>query len=533
MAKSENINNIVIVGGGTAGWMTAAFLVKKYPDKNITVIESTDIPTVGVGESTLSGINDYLNILELEDKDWMKECNASYKLSIKFTDFYDKDSGGFHYPFGSPYVENTQWGLWDWQLFKNQYPDTPFEDFPKYYNPVSALYEKNKISKNINKEFDNYSFKNDCAYHFDAALFGRYMRDKYCKPKGVKHIFGTVKDINLYEDGIENLVLEDGSIYTADLFIDCTGFKSLLLGGALEEPFESKEDQLVNNRAWAVQLPYKDKEKELQPFTNGTAIENGWCWNIPLWSRLGTGYVYSDKYVDPETAQKEFKKYLMSDKMVVPRTKKDLEGLNFKDIKMRVGIHNRTWVKNVLAIGLSAGFIEPLESNGLYSVHVFLLKLMKILDLPKVNQTDKDFYNSATKGIFENFIQFVSMHYALSHRDDTKYWQDIQRRSFNKNLVTLQSDRSVGYFNFQDMFMFKGEFTELDAGINYIATGLKYQLLDDSFFMGKKKLYPYQDYKSIAKIIEANFLNRRKNWDDAAKNAPTLYEFLKEEIYKD
>jgi tryptophan halogenase len=106
------------------------------------------------------------------------------------------------------------------------------------------------------------------------------------------------------------VVLEDGSIYTADLFIDCTGFKSLLLGGALEEPFESKEDQLVNNRAWAIQLPYKDKEKELEPFTNGTAIENGWCWNIPLWSRLGTGYVYSDKYISDETALNEFKKHL-------------------------------------------------------------------------------------------------------------------------------------------------------------------------------------------------------------------------------
>jgi tryptophan halogenase len=223
----------------------------------------------------------------------------------------------------------------------------------------------------------------------------------------------------------------------------------------------------------------------------------------------------------------------MSDKMVVPRTEEDLEGLTFKDIKMRVGIHKRTWVKNVIGIGLSAGFIEPLESNGLYSVHVFLFKLLKILDLPKVNQTDKDFYNASTKGIFENFTQFVSMHYALSHRDDTKYWQDIQRRTFNKNIVTLESDRTVGYFSFQDNFMFKGEFDQLDAGINYVATGLKYQLLDDTFFRGKKKVYPDQDYEMLAKGIKVNFLNRKKKWDDAAKDAPTLYEFLKEEIYKD
>jgi flavin-dependent dehydrogenase len=533
MIRSSNIKKIVVVGGGTAGWMTAALLVKKYPEKDITVIEASEIPTVGVGESTLSGINEYLNLLELKDEDWMKECNASYKLSIKFTDFYDKDSGGFHYPFGSPYVENKKWGLWDWQLYKYKYPKTPSSDFPKYYNPVSALYENNKMSTNLNGQFDNYSFKYDAAYHFDAALFGRYMRDKYCKPKGIKHIFGTVKDINLNEDGIDNIVLEDGSIYTADLFIDCTGFKSLLLGGALNEPFESKEDQLVNNRAWAIQLPYKDKEKELEPFTNGTAIENGWCWNIPLWSRLGTGYVYSDKYVDPETAKEEFKKYLMSDKMVVPRTEQDLEGLTFKDIKMRVGIHKRTWVKNVLGIGLSAGFIEPLESNGLFSVHTFLFKLIKILDLPKINQTDKDFYNAATKGTFENFTQFVSLHYALSHRDDTKYWQDIQKRSFNKNLITLDPDRSVGYFSFQNDFMFNGEFSQIDAGINYIATGYNYQLLDHVFFLGKQKTFGYQNYDEIAKDIKANFINTKNKWEKAAKDCPSLYEFLKEEIYKD
>lgn len=531
--KSANIKDIVIVGGGTAGWMTAALLIKKYPEKSITVIESSDIPTVGVGESTLAGINDYLALLELQDKDWMKECNASYKMSIKFTDFYDKNSGGFHYPFGSPNLDGTTWGLWDWQLFKNQYPETEFEDFSRYYNPSSSLYEKNKISKNLNGEFDNYSFLYDVAYHFDASLFGRYMRDKYCKPKGVVHIFGTVKKINLCENGIDSIILEDDSIYKADLFIDCTGFKSLLLGNALDEPFESKENELVNNRAWAAQLPYKDKEKELEPFTNCTAIANGWCWNIPLWSRLGTGYVYSDKYVDPENAKEEYKQYLMSDKMIIPRSREEVESLIFKDINMRVGIHSRTWVKNVVAIGLSAGFIEPLESNGLFSVHTFLFKLIKILDLPKVNQMDKDMYNSATKGVFENFTQFVSLHYALSHRDDTKYWQDIQNRTFNKNLVSLENDRSVGYFNFQDIFMFKGEFDNLDAGINYIATGMKYQLLDDIFFYYKNKLYPYQNYNMLSILIKENFINKKVRWDKAAKDSPTLYEFLQEEIYKD
>jgi tryptophan halogenase len=135
----------------------------------------------------------------------------------------------------------------------------------------------------------------NAAYHFDAVKFASWLRERYCIPRGVKHVQGHVADIPVNDDGIESLVLKDRSVITADLYIDCTGFRSLLLGGALKEPFVSYADMLPNNRAWATRVPYVDKEREIEPFTNCTAIENGWVWNIPLWSRLGTGYVYSDK----------------------------------------------------------------------------------------------------------------------------------------------------------------------------------------------------------------------------------------------
>lgn len=531
--KSENIKNIVIVGGGTSGWMTAAMLLKYFPEKNITLIESEDIGIIGVGESTLGGINDFLIPLGIEDKDFMKDCNASYKMSIKFTDFYNKDAGGFHYPFGLPFLEKTGWGIWDWHLVKQIYKDTPVTDYTKSYFPAEALYENNKISQNLDGSFDNFNFKRDVAYHFDSLLFGRWLREKYCKPKGINHIVGTVVKINPSDKGIDSIILENGEEFKADLFIDCTGFKSLLLDKTLKEPFISKEDVLVNNRAWAAQLPYKDKEKELEPFTNSTAIENGWCWNIPLWSRLGTGYVYSDKYVDPENAKEEYKNYLMSDKMIIPRTKEEIESLTFKDIRMRVGIHERTWVKNVVAIGLSAGFIEPLESNGLFSVHTFLFKLVRILSLPKVNQMDKDMYNTSTRGVFENFTEFVSMHYALSHRDDTKYWQDIQERTFNKKMVALEPNTSVGYATFSDQLMFQNEYANGEGGIHCIATGLNYTMLDDYILDMKKIVYPNQDYNKLAKELKDNFTIKKLNWDLAAKKELTLYKYLKKNIYKD
>jgi hypothetical protein len=218
--------------------------------------------------------------------------------------------------------------------------------------------------------------------------------------------------------------------------------------------------------------------------------------------------------------------------MVIPRTKEEVDSLEFKDINMRVGIHERLWVKNVAAIGLSAGFIEPLESNGLFSVHVFLSKLVRVLSLPKVNQTDKDFYNAAVRGIFENFTEFVSLHYGLSHREDTQYWKDIFNRTFNKKMVALEPDRTVGYFDFQDTFMFKFEYENINAGIHCIATGLEYLMLDD--FIYKNKEFAFQaNYDNILQPIEKNFSSKKNKWLEAAESELSLYEYLKKNIYKD
>jgi len=357
-----SVDKVVIVGGGSAGWMTAATFIKFFPDKKIVVIESPDTPTVGVGESTLGQLRTWTNLLEIDESDFMKHTNASYKLSIKFTDFYEKDAGGFHYPFGQPYFEKDSWD--DWFVKKAIHQDTPVQDFCRTFWPAMSLIENNKFNPNISGMFEDFRPDRDVAYHFDAALFGKWLREQYCIPRGVEHIPATVTEIKTGEKGIEYLVLDGGDRVEADLFIDCTGWRSLLLGDALNEPFDSYSDLLPNNRAWATQIPYTDKEKELEPYTNGTAIENGWVWNIPLWSRIGTGYVYSDKFVEPEVALEQFKKHLNSDKMTVPNKNRVTDDLTFKDVKMRVGIHQRTWVKNVCAIGLSAGFIEPLESNG-------------------------------------------------------------------------------------------------------------------------------------------------------------------------
>jgi tryptophan halogenase len=526
------LQKIVIVGGGSAGWMSAAALVRAFPEKDIIVVESPNYPIIGVGESTLGGINTFCHYLGIDEKDFMSYTDASYKMSIKFTDFYEKDSGGFHYPFGQPYTKDIPYGMKDWFYKKYFYPDTPVQDFVRCYFPAAALFEQNKFSLNKYGQFDNYNPDWDVAYHFDATKFGLWLKEKYCLPRGVRVISDTVADAKVNEDGIKSLLLSSGGEIEADLFVDCTGFKSLLLGEYLEEPFNSYSDVLPNNRAWATRMPYKNKEVELEPFTNSTALGNGWSWNIPSWERLGTGYVYSDKFTSPEDAKEEFKEFLMSDKMVIPRTKEEVDTLEFKDIPMRVGIHERTFVKNVVAIGLSAGFIEPLESNGLFSVHEFLFKLIKTLQRPAVTQWDRDVYNAGCFGMWRNFAEFVAMHYALSIRDDTDYWKANANRVYSPGLHALKPDTAIGFQALHSHKMFGTDAPET-AGINWISTGMNY-FLTDNFVVETDMLRSEEGrIKQNCDAITREFEARKARWLEAAKDKPSLYQYLKTHIHKE
>ena len=471
---------ILIVGGGSAGWMTAATLESQFPQYKISLIESKNIATIGVGESTLNQITDWMRLLNIKDEDFLKHVDGSYKLSIKFTDFYKKGEA-FHYPFGVPPIESTRAGTNDWWFKKMLYPKTPYSDYADCTYPLQMAYVNHH-------KFD----KKECtyAYHFDATKFGLWLKNNYCKK--IKHIVEDVVSVEQDETGITSL----NNKYKADLYIDCTGFKSLLLGKSLKEPFESHADMLPNDSAWATKIKYKNKEKELVPYTNCTAIENGWVWNIPLWSRIGTGYVYSSKFVDDVTALKEFKKHLGQ------------EDLDFKKIKMRVGIHNRLWVKNVVAVGLSAGFIEPLESNGLLSVHEFLTKLVLNLQRDKISQWDKDNFNYQCKYMFKEFSEFVGLHYALSHRNDTEYWKQCCTKSWDEHLINL---KSVGYSGFKDAVERRTHTNRLDdlSGLHSIAAGMHWAPTDKQTLIVKGKFQEKNLEKEFSTAI--NKLNERKD----------------------
>ena len=488
---------ILIVGGGSAGWMTAATLESQFPNYEISLIESKNISTVGVGESTIAQITDWMRLLKIKDKDFIKHVDGSYKLSIKFTNFYKKGEA-FHYPFGQPAIGGTKAGTNDWWFKKMLHPKTPYSDYANCTYPLQMAYvNQNKFDINEVQR----------AYHFDATKFGFWLKNNFCKK--IKHIVDDVVSIEQDENGITSL----NNKYKADLYIDCTGFKSLLLDKTLKEPFESYSDMLPNDSAWATRIKYKDKEKELVPYTNCTAIENGWVWNIPLWSRIGTGYVYSSKFVDDDTALKEFKKHLGQ------------EDLEFKNIKMRVGIHNRLWVKNVVAIGLSAGFIEPLESNGLYTVHEFLIKLVRNLQRDKISQWDRDNFNYQCKHMFKEFSEFVALHYALSHRNDTEYWRHCFNKTWEKSLIDLKPVGVSGMNRavWQRTYDFK--FNSI-GGLHCIAAGMHWSPTD------KNSLIKEGNYteESLAKEFEScikNLNERKELCKQVVKEKPNLFSILK------
>lgn len=514
------IKKIIIVGGGSAGWMTASTIVKQIKNVELTLVESSDIPTVGVGESTVGGIRRWMRMIGIKDEEFVKETDASYKLAIKFNNFYEKGNT-WYYPFGGPHLKENIYNRNDWFVKKSLHPDTPEYDMTDCYYPQMSLVKQNKIS--VDPNIPDFKFYEDTAFHFDASKFGVWLKNHICLPNGVKHIVADVSPV-VENRQIKYLQLSNGEKLSADLYVDCTGFKSLLLGESLQEPFISYENLLPNNRAWATRVPYIDKDKELQSVTECTAIDYGWVWNIPLWSRVGTGYVYSDKHISSENALKEFKQYLNN-------KGHQTDSLEFRDIKMRVGRHKKLWVNNVVAVGLSAAFIEPLESTGLVTVYEFAINLCRALRRESISQWDIDEYNSTSIDQFDYFAQFVCMHYALSHRNDTSYWQDVTSRSYLSELANLGELQTQNLLHHTIWKKFNDWQLPLDNGLLCLAAGMNWYPMDEIIINGFNQ--EIEDNKVWYRKAIVGLDMRKAEWNNAVKELPSLKDFLYTNYYKD
>jgi len=430
-----------IIGGGSSGWMTAATLVKAFPQSDIVVVESPNVPSVGVGESTTQYFRPWIHYLGLTDEDWMPHCDATYKISVRFSNFHKDKDDPWQYPFGSPRYDAPAPDVWFWNAYKKGWKN---DKFARDYFVAAECAERSILP--INAPY--FSLRHNSGFHFDAVKFAHYLRDHYCKDK-VTHILADVNGVVYGEDKYVQSLMIGGKRYDdGDFYIDCTGFKSLLS----QSEWVDYSDWLPNNSAWVTRLQYKDKASEMVPYTQCTALSSGWVWRVPTWSRIGTGYVYSDKYISDDDAREEFQQHLGDehDELVLLR-----------NLKFKVGRKKEIWWNNVLSIGLSAGFIEPLESNGLLSVHEFLLRFVRqIQGRDVVTQYMRDTFNKQVNFAFDGFASFVALHYSMTQRNDTRYWQAVSNTKYPQQgmlesasiILQEESVNFAGKLNFNNGF---------------------------------------------------------------------------------
>lgn len=417
---SNEIRNLVIVGGGTAGWMAAAALAKaqeKLQNKIlITLIEAPDISTVGVGEATIPPIVNFLHYLGIDERDFMRETQATFKLAIKFEDWLKKGSA-FYHPFGSVGVNiNNQDFYTCWQQVKNLMAGVRFEEF----SPAAQLCVQESFYHPATATKDSFLAGVAYAYHFDAGLAARYL-SRYALTKGVLRVSDTVGTVQKDKRNFITAVkLNSGKTIYGDFFIDCTGFRALLIDQNLSVGFESWSQFLPCNRAVVVQSIGDGK---CLPYTRAKALEEGWMWNIPLQHRVGNGYVYDADLCSDDEALRKLESHtsgrICSEPRIIPFT---------------TGKRKQIWYKNCLALGLSAGFLEPLESTA---IHLITRGIRAFLDYFPDKNCDPNLANEYNRILAQDYVSvrdFIVLHYCTSQRGDSEFWKRCQQMSIPDSL---------------------------------------------------------------------------------------------------
>jgi len=401
------IGRIVIVGGGTAGWMAAAPLAQRMGGRcEVVLVESPDIGTIGVGEATLPPIRNYNQSLGIDGAEFVKRTQGSFKLGIEFRDWGHVGNRFFH-GFGDfgPAIENRS-SFHYWLRLKRANPAMPSYEEWSVSTRMAYANRFTPPQGGAPSAHNAYSF----AYHFDAGLYAAYLRD-YAMQRGAQRIEGLVVEVEQRpEDGfVTALKLKDGRRIVGDLFIDCSGFRALLIDGVMKSPFEDWTHWLPCNSALAV--PSKSA-RELTPYTRSTAKACGWQWRIPLQHRIGNGHVYCNQFISDDEAAK-----VLLDGL-------DTEALDaLRQLRFTTGCRRKSWVKNVVAIGLASGFLEPLESTSIQLIMDGVGRLIEFFpDLDFAPGLAAEF-NRLMAAQYQATRDFIILHYKLTKREDSEFWR--------------------------------------------------------------------------------------------------------------
>lgn len=431
---NNQVKRILIVGGGTAGWMAAAALSARYRKfmLDICLVESEEIGSVGVGEATVPGIRRFHHQLAISERDFVRETQASFKLGIEFQNWRQSGHRFFHpfSAFGAKIADQDFYQCW-LKLWREGY-QFPLES----YSLAVAMARSGRFSQPDESSENPLAWYN-YAYHFDASLYAKFLR-KYAEDRGVKRVQGKVVEVqqDSHTGELTGVCMDSGERLTADLFVDCSGFRALLIEQTLESGFEDWSHWLPCDSAVVVQTKALD---DPIPYTISLARDAGWQWRIPLQHRKGNGYVYSSRFVDHDAAHTDMLKELDGPMLTEP-----------KFIRFTTGIRHRFWEKNCIALGLASGFIEPLESTSISLIQTGIDKLIQFLpDLLVTNENVAE-ANRLNRLEYERIRDFIVLHYISSSRRDTPFWRYVSEMeipySLREKIEAFRRDGEIVLF---------------------------------------------------------------------------------------
>jgi tryptophan 7-halogenase len=420
--QQDNMIRVVIVGGGSAGWMCAAGMVGVLPRSHykVTLIESDEIGTVGVGEATLPALKDFNDLLGIDESHFMRETRATFKLGIEFRE-WDRPGDRYVHPFGT---FGQLWGGIEFQHHwtrARQHGLNPAR-FEAYSCAIQAC-ERNAF------EFPDSQFARSThyayAYHFDASLYAEYLR-RWAIERGVQRIEGQVTDVALHPESgnIAALTLKSGVRIEGDLFIDCSGFRALLLGGTLGSEWQDWSHWLPCDRALAVPC---ERTGDLTPYTRSTAQRGGWIWRIPLQHRTGNGYVFSSRFISEDDARETLLGQLDGKALAEPKL-----------LRFRAGRRLHAWKRNCVGIGLASGFLEPLESTSIFLIQRAIQDLLRLMPVRAVGEPAdtrlSDEFNRCSDALYERIRDFLILHYVANSRHGQPLWDHVRTQELPPSL---------------------------------------------------------------------------------------------------
>ena len=408
------VRNVVIVGGGTAGWLTAAIIAAKHRSRmpanfSLTLVESPNVPIIGVGEGTWPTLRSTLHKIGVSETDFFRECDAAFKQGALFAKWTTGADDDFYY---HPLVRPQ--GFSQVNLVPHWLRDSQGQSFCDAVCPQGKICDDGLAPKAITTpEYDALA---NYAYHLNAGTFAPFLQ-RHCTEKlGVRHVLADVQQVKLTDNGdIKSVVTEQAGEIEGDLFVDCTGFASLLLGKTLGVGFKDCSDVLFCDTALAMQIPYESEHSPIATHTISTAQSAGWVWDIGLPTRRGVGHVFSSRHQSDEAAERELRAYVGD----------AAKGVSPRKIKLRAGHRETFWKRNCVAVGIAAGFLEPLESSAIVLIELSAKLIAEQMPVCReVMDIVAERFNANTSYRWGRIIDFLKLHYVLSKRRDTAFWRD-------------------------------------------------------------------------------------------------------------